>query len=179
MVVLIRGFLLAGLVSLLPLAAAADRYVELDWDELMPADWIPPDPFADFTDDQLYAMTDDSPEARELMQALDLIRTQAPIVKALDGRSVRLPGFVVPFEFDGTLVSEFLLVPYYGACIHVPPPPANQMVYVSSEQGVRINGLFDIVWVDGTLHADAQDSMYGLAGYTLKADAVSPYEYEE
>ncbi len=158
---------------------ANPTFVELDWDDLMPADWFPQNPFADLSDEELNNIGDDSPEAQELMGALAKILDNAPIVESLDGKMVRLPGFVVPLDFDVTEVSEFLLVPYYGACIHVPPPPANQMVYVTSETPATIQGLFDIVWVDGKLRAHGVDSEFGVAGYTLEAYAVSPYEYEE
>lgn len=154
-------------------------FEELDWDDLMPADWYPNNPFADLSDEELNNIGDDSPRGQELMAALADILDNAPVVESLDGRMVRLPGFVVPLDFDVTEVSEFLLVPYYGACIHVPPPPANQMVYVTSETPARIQGLFDIVWVDGKLRAHGVDSEFGMAGYTLEAHAVSPYEYEE
>lgn len=158
---------------------ANPTFVELDWDDLMPVDWFPKNPFADISDEELYDISDDSPLGQELMAALADILDNAPIVESLDGKMVRLPGFVVPLDFDVTRVTEFLLVPYYGACIHVPPPPANQMVYVTSETPATIQGLFDIVWVDGKLHAHGFDSEFGVAGYTLEAHAVSPYEYEE
>jgi len=158
--------------------AAHSPFVEIDWDDLMPADWFPENPFIDYTDDELAAISDDSPEGQELMAVLADILDNAPIVEALDGKQIRLPGFVVPLDFAATEVTEFLLVPYYGACIHVPPPPANQMVYVTTETPAPIQGLFDIVWVDGTLRAHGVDSEFGVAGYTLEAYAVSPYEYE-
>ena len=165
--------------SKVPLVMAAHSpFVEIDWDDLMPADWFPENPFADYTDDELAAISDDGPEGQELMAALADILDNAPIVEALDGKQIRLPGFVVPLDFAVTEVTEFLLVPYYGACIHVPPPPANQMVYVTTETPAPIQGLFDIVWVDGTLHAHGVDSEFGVAGYTLEAYDVSPYEYE-
>ncbi len=65
-----------------------------------------------------------------------------PVVAALDGQRVQIGGYVVPLDFDATTVKEFLLVPFVGACIHVPPPPANQIVYVKAEKGFSLSGLF-------------------------------------
>ncbi|MEM9706489.1 MAG: DUF3299 domain-containing protein, partial [Pseudomonadota bacterium] len=69
------------------------------------------------------------------------------VVDTLDGTIVRLPGFVLPFEYAASgELSEFLLVPYFGACVHVPPPPPNQMVYVNAANPVRIGKIWDAVW---------------------------------
>ncbi len=176
---MIRGLSAITLALLIALPAGAEPVRELDWDELMPADWAPVNPFAELSDEELAGLSDASPEAQEMMRALQEAFDTAPVVEALDGQQVKLPGFVVPLEFGDTEVREFLLVPYYGACIHVPPPPANQMVFVLSEWGAKINGLFDIVSVTGILRARASDSPYGSAGYTLEAEKVEPYVYEE
>ena len=78
---------------------------------------------------------------------------EAPVVTALDGAQIRLPGFAVPLETDGEIATRFLLVPYVGACIHVPPPPLNQTVLVEAPKGARIRHVFDPVWVTGRLTA--------------------------
>ncbi|MBK8162824.1 MAG: DUF3299 domain-containing protein [Gammaproteobacteria bacterium] len=77
-------------------------------------------------------LSDDDPRAQELMKKLQTMWKEAPVLSALHNQTVKLPGFVVPLEGDGQVVNEFLLVPYYGACIHVPPPPANQIVNVKA-----------------------------------------------
>ncbi len=74
-----------------------------------------------------------------------------PLVEALDGREVRIPGYALPLEFDGSAVTQFMLVPYAGACIHVPPPPPNQIVLVRFEKGYKSVGLFVPVWVTGRM----------------------------
>jgi len=96
----------------------------------------------------------------------------APVVGALDGQRVRIGGYVVPLDFDATKVKEFLLVPFVGACIHVPPPPANQIIYVKSEAGFDVKGSFDPVWVTGKLKT--LQAFTGLAetGYSLDAETV-------
>jgi hypothetical protein len=75
-----------------------------------------------------------------------------PMVKSLDGKAVRMLGFALPLEFEGTEIREFLLVPYVGACIHVPPPLPNQIVHVVSVKGFVSDGLFTPVWVTGVMH---------------------------
>ena len=94
------------------------------------------------------------------------------VVEALDGKRVRLGGYVVPLDFDATKVKEFLLVPFVGACIHVPPPPANQLVYVKSEQGFDVKGSFDPVWVTGRMQTKVAFTGLAEAGYSLDAEKV-------
>jgi hypothetical protein len=95
-----------------------------------------------------------------------------PVVTALDGKRVRIGGYVVSLDFDATSVKEFLLVPFVGACIHVPPPPANQIVYVKSEQGFDVSGTFDPVWVTGILKVTTAYTGLAEAGYSLVAEKV-------
>lgn len=94
------------------------------------------------------------------------------VVKELDGKRVRIGGYVVPLDFEATTIKEFLLVPFVGACIHVPPPPANQIIYVKAEEGFEIAGQFDPVWVTGTI--TTEPAITGLAdtGYTIAAEVV-------
>lgn len=101
------------------------------------------------------------------------------LVEALDGQKVRLPGYVVPLGGEARAVSEFLLVPYLGACIHVPPPPPNQMVHVHYPPGVSVNELWDPVWVFGTLHANPTQSAYGVVGYRLEGARLDRYTDED
>jgi hypothetical protein len=149
---------------------------ELEWDDLIPADWQPEKLMADYDADNL---TDDDPRADELMDKLKALWAEAPVVEALDGREVRLPGFVVPLETDATEIAEFLLVPYFGACIHVPPPPANQTVYVITADGAPYKGeLFDTVWVEGRMRIEHFSDDLGDAGYRIENARVSAYEEE-
>jgi hypothetical protein len=85
---------------------------------------------------------------------------------------------VVPLDFDAQELTEFLLVPYFGACIHVPPPPANQIVYVKSDKGIAIDKLYDAVVIQGQMETAAVASALAQAGYTLHATDVSPYDPE-
>jgi hypothetical protein len=130
----------------------------------------------DFSADRLFSeykvdeMADDDPRAAEFMAKLKDLMDKAPARDDLDGVEVKLPGFVVPVEADAKETTRFLLVPYYGACIHVPPPPANQTVYVITEAGKGTRPeLFDVVWVTGTMSVKRIENDVAEAGYTLYA----------
>ena len=154
---------------------------EIDWDRLIPLDWQPEALMEaqGFDLDELETIDDDDPRAIALMDKLLQLWADAPVVKELDGQLVRLPGFVVPLELGARRMSEFLLVPYYGACIHVPPPPANQTVHVVAPEGQGYVGeLFDTVWVIGTLRVTHSENELAEAGYRIDMLDIQPYEGE-
>jgi len=104
----------------------------------------------------------------------------APVVTALEGQAVRLPGYIVPLETDRQgRVIEFLLVPYFGACIHVPPPPSNQIVHVRHPQGVVQEALYQPFWVEGVLKVEHSRTDLADAGYAMQADRVYLYVLPE
>ena len=94
------------------------------------------------------------------------------IVADLNGKRVAIGGYIVPLDFESTSIKEFLLVPFVGACIHVPPPPANQIIYVKSGKGIEITGQFDPVTVTGTMRTETAFTGLADAGYTIEADDV-------
>ena len=98
------------------------------------------------------------------------------VVAELDGKRVRIGGFIVPLDFEATKVKEFRLVPFVGACIHVPAPPANQIVYVKVENGIDVSNTFDAVYVTGALKTTVASTSLADAGYTLDAEAVTAYK---
>jgi hypothetical protein len=148
--------------------------IELEWDALIPADWRLDKLMEEYDADNL---ADDDPRAKELMEKMKQFWREAPVVNDYDGKKIKLPGFVVPLEMNATDIQEFLLVPYYGACIHTPPPPSNQTVYVVTEEEKPYQGeLFDTVWVTGTLRVEKLSSELGDAGYRVDALQVEPYE---
>lgn len=160
------------LMTSLPLWAADPR--ELDWPALIPegAPVIPPQltPLHDLSQISDALSAEAAPAARQ--QA-----PNAPVVKALDGQQVRIPGYIVPLEVsDEGRTTEFLLVPYYGACIHVPPPPSNQIVHIFSEMGVRIEDLYQPYWIEGTMQVKASSSELADAGYQMEAEKIYAYE---
>jgi hypothetical protein len=95
-----------------------------------------------------------------------------------DGRAVRLSGYTIPLEFQGAGVTVFMLVPYVGACIHVPPPPANQLVLVTTERPYAMDGLFSPVTVTGTMEIASMSTELAEVGYALVADDVVAYRGE-
>lgn len=97
--------------------------------------------------------------------------------EALNGAFIRIPGFIVPLKQSSRGVTQFLLVPYVGACIHVPPPPANQLVLVNSKKPWPNDALWDPVWVHGTMRTKLQDTDLGQTGYTLTAQSMEVYTW--
>ena len=95
----------------------------------------------------------------------------------LDGKMVRVPGFTVPLEDWASSATEFLLVPWVGACVHTPPPPPNQLVYIEMDEGKRakMDG-WNPVWVEGVLTIEMTESVYGYVGFTITGHRVYPYE---
>jgi len=98
--------------------------------------------------------------------------------EALDGALIRMPGYVVPLEFSDEGVTDFLLVPYVGACVHVPPPPANQLVLVRSEKPWPDDELWTPVWVTGTMRTQLSDTELGQTGYALTAIEMEEFVWE-
>ena len=164
-----------GLAAAEPLPAVQDDVRELEWEDLMPEDWDPFSGLDALLSDDVQNLADDSAQAETLMNAYREAVRSAPVVGELDGRQVRLPGFVVPLDFQEMETSEFLLVPYFGACIHVPPPPSNQIVYVRTVAGYPLEELFDPVWVTGVIRTQAHLNEIGDAGYTMQATIIEPY----
>jgi hypothetical protein len=153
-------------------AARPGAFREIKWEELVPPHW---DPMKDLKGLDLGALSDADPRATQLLKKMREVWDNAPSNPALDGQSVRIPGYVVPLEEDKDGLREFLLVPYFGACIHSPPPPANQIIHVlprSVAKGVRS---MDPVWISGTLVREKTDSYMGAAGYRMQAQRVEPY----
>ena len=98
-------------------------------------------------------------------------------LRELSGKTVRIPGFTVPLEDFASSATEFLLVPYVGACVHTPPPPPNQLVYVEMDEGKRakMDG-WEPVWLEGVLHIEDVESIYGASSYRVVGTSVKPYD---
>lgn len=165
--------LLAALLFALALPISAAEVRELAWSDMVPADAPPqvvePAPMHDLS--QLAdALAEAGPASMQQSPA-------APVVQQLDGLAVKLPGYIVPLDVtDEGRVTEFLLVPYFGACIHVPPPPSNQIVHVTTELGVLLDALYQPFWIEGTLQVEQSSSELAEAGYQMQADKIYAYE---
>lgn len=92
-----------------------------------------------------------------------------------NGLVVSLPGFIVPIDYSGTGVTAFILVPYVGACVHVPPPPANQLVFVTTSKPYENSGLFEAVTVVGMFGTASMSTQLADISYALSADFIEPY----
>ncbi|MBA3598409.1 MAG: DUF3299 domain-containing protein [Methylibium sp.] len=157
-----------------PPAASSAAFHEIAWEELVPEGW---DPLKGLRGMGNLGMLDDSnPRVLEAMREMRRVWNTAPTNDTLDGAAVKLPGYVVPLEQVKDELKEFLLVPYFGACIHNPPPPANQIVHVLLDKPVKGYRSMDTVWVSGTLKTFRQDSAMGASGYRMQAAVVDRYE---
>jgi hypothetical protein len=126
--------------------------------------------FPEFSEEDYNLALLDIGDMRSMQMQGSAIRTE------LDGRIVRIAGYVTPVGFDDTKVTDFLLVPFLGACIHVPPPPANQIVYVGGVEGLSIEDLYEPIWVTGTLRANPVATVLADVGYRLENATVEPYQ---
>ncbi len=153
-----------GLLLVAALALAAE-YKQLGWEDLLPGGVAPPMP---------------SHDGGYMEPGLDPNASPAypiGVVSELNGEAIKIPGFPVPLDVSGDEVTSMLLVPYFGACIHLPPPPANQVVYVEFETPAVIESLWEPVWVTGTMTLESFTSGVGDASYTLKGDGIEVYDY--
>jgi uncharacterized protein len=144
----------------------------INWDHLVPADW---DPFKDFKGVNMAQLDDADPRANQMLKKMRDVWDNAPTNPALVGQLVRIPGFVVPLEDSPDGVKEFLLVPYFGACVHSPPPPGNQIIHVMPKLPAKGLRSMDTVWVSGVLKTERTDSYMGAASYRIEAQSVAPY----
>jgi hypothetical protein len=164
--------MLAGLAAGLAVQSRAADAREITWLALVPKNW---DPRARLSKFNVEGLDDSDPKAQQYMRELREILDTAPTVTELDGVLIKMPGYVVPLEKAKDGLTEFLLVPYYGACIHTPPPPANQIVHVKSSKPQKGFDAMSAVWVTGTLKALRHDSGIGVSGYALDLAKMEAY----
>ncbi|CZF84509.1 DUF3299 domain-containing protein [Grimontia marina] len=153
------------LTACLPMIAQADEALKLDWLDLIP------ESERNQFNDRGTPVIDHTNEAPQ-QNLVGKVRSE------LNNSQVKIPGFVIPLEGDANIVTEFLLVPFFGACIHVPPPPPNQIVYVKFEEGAPVQELWDVVYVVGQLKTQTVSHDIAQAGYLLEGSAIEPYDDE-
>jgi hypothetical protein len=94
----------------------------------------------------------------------------------LDQHTIKLPGFPVPMDRDAKgNVTQFFLVPYFGACIHVPPPPPNQIVYVVMKQPFPLKSMWDPIWVTGRISTHSRSKQGIIAAYSIAGTTMERY----
>jgi hypothetical protein len=175
--------LLVLLSTLNPTQAA--NYEEIDWVALMPEDDLSallnrPEFLNDIADGSAADSVDDfaskqleDEQAQRYQQALVSTR----VIEAFDGKAIRIPGFIVPLEQnDEQKATAFFVVPYFGACLHMPPPPPNQILYVEYKEGIAVENLYDPYWFEGTVKIDNHESALGTSAYSLVLDSFALYE---
>jgi hypothetical protein len=150
---------------------------ELQWDDLIPDDFVQPEnPFISMSQEEIDKLMDGSPESQAEMAKLQEAFNYAPVVPELSGKRVKIPAYITPLEYNpDNTVKEFLLVPYVGACIHVPPPPANQIVHAVAPEAIKLDNMYDPVWAVGVIHAETTKSDLAESGYRLDVEEVMPY----
>jgi uncharacterized protein len=174
-----------ALIASLPLLSgvrAADAPLDLKWAQLMP----PAEAISPLKSKTFFSGSTTSPDGGPPPPPLAegnwmSIKRRQPggdkpprVVAELNGKRVKIGGYVVPLDFESTTVKEFLLVPFVGACIHVPPPPSNQIVYVKTEKGFEVGNTFDPVTVTGTIKTETAFTGLADAGYSIDAEIVEP-----
>ena len=162
-----------------------DAFKTVEWTDLMPEEDLnalsnPPEyinevedgSFEDQINDQFQNTINTIAEDR-YQQAL----VSTSVVSELNGESIRIPGFIVPLEFnDDQTITQFFLVPYFGACIHMPPPPPNQMIFVNYPKGLKLNALYDPFWISGVLKTSLQENDMATSAYAMDMQKFESYQ---
>ena len=154
--------------------APAGGYEDILWEALLPEGWSVEKMMEKLN---LADLGDNDPKAKEMLQTIRQMWDSAPINSKLDNKRVRIPGFVVPLDGEREKTREFLLVPYFGACIHAPAPPANQVIHVKVKPGTTAK-LSPAAWISGTIRTVRSDTKMGVSGYEMTVDNVEAYKQE-
>lgn len=159
-----RALLMAmGAAAMFPNRSLAEDFIDLNWTDLIPEGQkvIPP---------AIQSLIQhDGPDLSSAQPPSQGVRTE------WNGEIVRLPGFIVPIDYSGTGVTAFILVPFVGACVHVPPPPANQLVFVTTGKPYQSTGLFEAVNVTGMFGTASMSTQLADIAYALSADHIEPF----
>ena len=159
-------------------------YKTAHWDDLIPADdldaLVNPPMYLMEIEDGSYEDQIGGEIQNQINENSDNRYQQAlvstKVMPEMDGQSIRIPGFVVPLEFDDDqVITEFFLVPYFGACIHTPPPPPNQIIYVNAPKGLTLEYLSDPFWISGTISTKLVENDMASAAYRLEMDSYELY----
>jgi hypothetical protein len=160
------------------IVANEEGYLELNWDDLVPEDYQPEAIMARYQE-ELNQFEDGDPEAMTLYLQMQEEFNNAPVNEFLNNKLIKLPGFIAPLEYADGIITEFLLVPYFGACIHVPPPPVNQTILVKAAEGyaIKFEESYNPFWVSGELVAESATTDLADAGYYVENAIIEPYTY--
>lgn len=156
----------------------------IEWPDLMPPEVLaillnPPEYIAEIEDgsaeDQISSQIKSAVKQSE-EDAYQQALVSTDVNETLDGALIRIPGFVVPLEFDEEqTISQFFLVPYFGACLHMPPPPPNQIILVNAPKGIQMSALYDPFWIEGQLSTSFQENDMATSAYAMQLQRIEPY----
>ncbi len=155
---------LSAASAALPKAALANRATEITWDDLIP----PGVPYSEIIGEGVM-------DERNDLWLPEFDGNATKLNPALDGAYIKMPGYILPIEYASTGVTSFVLVPYVGACLHTPPPPPNQLVFVNTITPWPSDNLWDAVWVTGRMQHDIQTTEVAETGYVLEAEFMEIY----
>ena len=160
-----RQLIITALASAaLPQGARANTATEIIWDDLIQSSL----PYSEIIGEG------EMDERNDIWRPIfDTSATK--LNPALDGAYIKIPGFIIPIDLSTTGVTSFVLVPYIGACLHVPPPPPNQLIFVTTETPWPSDNLWDAVWVTGQMNHEIQTTELAEIGYALRSDAMEIY----
>ncbi|PHS24696.1 MAG: hypothetical protein COA83_07590 [Methylophaga sp.] len=152
---------------------------EIKWDDLVAEDYQPEKIIAKYQKQiDKYDAEDYSPEAEAFYNKINAELNNAPVNETIHNQQIKLPGFIAPLTQDNGVITEFLLVPYFGACIHVPPPPINQtvLIKVAKNNGIKIDDSFGAFWISGQIRIDNKKTDIGEAGYRIENAVIEVYD---
>jgi hypothetical protein len=167
-----RSIRLIAVLLFFTTAQATEPWPEIKWETLVPKNW---DPMSEFRGLNLSKLQDSDPRAMEALERLKQAWDNAPVEPSLNGKKGRIAGFVIPLERKGDKVIEFLIVPYFGACIHAPPPPSNQIIHAKSARPLTGLKMMLPIWTYGAFSVQRGETAWGTTGYRLTVDKVAPY----
>lgn len=163
------------------------KFKTIEWPDLMPQQDLdallnPPEYLADIEDgsaeDQISSQINSAIAAAKddrYQQAL----VSTTIKPEMNAQAIRIPGFIVPLEFsDDQVITEFFIVPFFGACIHVPPPPPNQIIHVKYPKGFKLEALYNPFWLSGVLKTTLMENDMATAAYAMEVHLVEDYTEE-
>ncbi|GLR71579.1 DUF3299 domain-containing protein [Agaribacter marinus] len=178
---------LACIAALLFCANAfADKkeFVEIEWIELMPKEDLavlldPPEFLLNIqdgaADDNMEKLAEKSAIDEKAKRFNEVLKSEK-IIPAFDGRDIRIPGFIVPLSNnEDRKVTEFFIVPYFGACLHLPPPPPNQIIFARWPEGITVESLSVPMLFEGKMYIETVANDMGTSAYGLTLDNVQPY----
>ena len=148
----------------LPRAALAKTPTEITWDDLIP----PGVPYSEIV------AAGEMDETNDILQPV-FDENATKLNPVLDGAYIKMPGYIIPIDQSIDGVTSFVLVPYVGACLHTPPPPANQLVFVTTNKPWPSDNLWNAVWVTGQMQHELQSTEVAETGYLLKAEGMETY----